>query len=98
MRDLVAAVSAGKVDGHVVLDLDNVEDQEGEADLPIASMVSKKKINLLQMDGEMTLDEFNQAIDLGIKGCEMIYEAQKKTLKEKYASMEAVAVGGDGAD
>lgn len=98
MRDLVAAVSAGKVDGHVVLDLDNVEDQEGDADLPIASMVSKKKINLLQMDGEMTVDEFNQAIDLGIKGCEMIYEAQKKTLKEKYASMEAVAVGGDGAD
>ena len=99
MRDLVAAVSAGKVDGHVILDLDNVEDQEGDADLPVAAMVSKKKINLLQMDGQMTVDEFNTALDLGFTGCEKIYEAQKQVLKEKYASMsETIAVGGNSND
>jgi exosome complex component RRP41 len=99
MRDLVAAVSAGKVDGHVVLDLDNVEDQEGDADLPIAAMVSKKRVSLLQMDGQMTVDEFNQALDLGFTGCEKIYDAQKQVLKEKYASMsETIAVGGNSND
>lgn len=94
MRDLVSAVSAGKVDGHVVLDLDNVEDQEGEADLPVAAMVSKRRVNLLQMDGKMTNEEFEKALDLGFKGCEMIYEAQKKVLKEKFALIG----GGDGGE
>jgi hypothetical protein len=51
------------------------------------------------MDGEMSLDEFNLALDLGLQGCEKIYELQKQILKEKYASMsEAVAVGSHGKE
>jgi exosome complex component RRP41 len=85
MRDLVAAVAVGKVDDTIVLDLTKEEDNWGTTDMPIAIMPRKKAIMLLQMDGHFTLDEFKQALELGIKGCEQIYEVQKRALKEKYS-------------
>jgi len=88
MRDLVAGISAGKVDGVVVLDLMKEEDQWGEADMPIAVMPRRKQITLLQMDGNLTPEEFRQALDLAFKGIEKIYEAQKEALKEKYLPIE----------
>ncbi|MEM1981321.1 MAG: exosome complex exonuclease Rrp41 [Candidatus Hadarchaeales archaeon] len=88
MRDLVAGISAGKVDGVVVLDLMKEEDQWGEADMPIAVMPRRKQITLLQMDGNLTPEEFRQALDLAFKGIEKIYEVQKEALKEKYLPME----------
>jgi exosome complex component RRP41 len=84
MRDLVTGISAGKVDGTVVLDLMKEEDQWGEADMPIAVMPRKKRITLLQMDGNFTREEFRQALDLAFKGVDLIYEAQKEALREKY--------------
>ncbi len=84
MRDLVTGISAGKVDGTVVLDLMKEEDQWGEADMPIAVMPRKKLITLLQMDGNFTPEEFRQAFDLAFKGVELLYEAQKEALREKY--------------
>jgi len=38
LRDLVAACAAGKVDGQIVLDLNDIEDKFGEADLQVALM------------------------------------------------------------
>ena len=38
MKDLVVSCAAGKADGNVVLDLSEIEDKEGEADVPIAIM------------------------------------------------------------
>lgn len=84
MRDLVTGISAGKVDGTVVLDLVKEEDQWGEADMPMAIIPRKKAITLLQMDGHFTPEEFRRALDLAFEGAEKLYEAQKKALKEKY--------------
>ena len=38
MRDLVAACAAGKVDDKIVLDINDTEDKEGGADMPVAYM------------------------------------------------------------
>src|SRR3990170_4618551 len=38
IRDLVTAVSAGKIDDQIVLDLDDIEDKAGQADLPVAML------------------------------------------------------------
>lgn len=84
MRDLVASVAVGKVDGVIVLDLMKEEDQLGTTDMPMAVMPRKKAITLLQMDGHFTAEEFKQAIALGLKGCEQIYAAQREALKERY--------------
>lgn len=95
MRDLVSACAAGKVDGHIVLDLCYVEDQEGEADMPVAYMPKLGQITLLQMDGLMTREEFDRALKLAIKGCEQIYEVQREALKKRYEAIERL-VGGEG--
>lgn len=84
LRELVAACAAGKIEGKVVLDLSDVEDKKGDADLPIAFMPKSNTIGLLQMDGSMTEDELRQALDMGIGACRTIYEMQKDALRRKY--------------
>lgn len=84
MQDLVPACAAGKVDGEIVLDLFDLEDNYGEGDMPVAIIPRKKEITLLQMDGKFTREEFEKAFKLAIKGCMHVYEKQKQALKERY--------------
>ncbi|MFB0514202.1 MAG: exosome complex exonuclease Rrp41 [Candidatus Bathyarchaeia archaeon] len=88
LRDIVSACAAGKVDGRLVLDLNDVEDKEGEADLPLAYMSNLNAITLLQMDGMLTSEEFEQAINLAVEGCKQIYQLQKEALKAKYVEVK----------
>jgi len=90
MKDIPVACAAGKIDGQVVLDLGKDEDNFGQADLPVAISPRTGQILLLQMDGHLTLDEFNQALDLAIKGCYTISEMQKKAIMEKYQKVGEV--------
>jgi exosome complex component RRP41 len=84
MRDIVPACAAGKVEGQIVLDLAKEEDNEGEADVPIAIIPRLNQITLLQMDGQLSEKEVKETIDLGIKGCEEVYKLQVDALKRKY--------------
>lgn len=88
MRGLVPACAAGKVEGRLVLDLNDVEDKEGEADLPLALMPNSNAVTLLQMDGNLTIDEFEQALNMAVEGCKQIHERQKETLKAKYVAVK----------
>jgi exosome complex component RRP41 len=87
MRDLIAGVAVGKADGVLVLDLNEPEDMWGEADLPVAMMPSLDKIVLLQLNGNLTPEEFRQALELAKKGIQTIYELEKKALKERYVEV-----------
>jgi exosome complex component RRP41 len=84
MRELVAACAAGKVDGKVVLDLSDIEDKQGDADLPVAFMPKSNVISLLQMDGSLTEEEFKQALELATNACRKIYDMQREALQQKY--------------
>lgn len=86
MIDVPVACAAGKIAGNVVLDLGKEEDNLGDADLPVAISPRTDEIILLQMDGHLTLDEFNRALDMAIKGCHIVSELQKKAILEKYQS------------
>jgi exosome complex component RRP41 len=88
MRDLVVACASGKVDGHLVLDLNDVEDKEGEADLPLAWIPALNAVTLLQMDGNATLEEFEQLVNMAVEGCKQIYKLQKEALKTKYIAVK----------
>ncbi|MEM0015541.1 MAG: exosome complex exonuclease Rrp41 [Saccharolobus sp.] len=85
MRDLIAGVAVGKADGVIVLDLNEPEDMWGEADMPVAIMPSLNQVTLLQLNGNMTPEEFKQGLDLAIKGINMIYNLEKEALKNKYS-------------
>ena len=84
MKDIPVACAAGKIDGQVVLDLGKQEDNFGEADLPIAIAPRTGEILLLQMDGHLTNEEFNKALEMAMKGCRDVSEIQKKAIMEKY--------------
>lgn len=84
MKDMVVACAAGKSDDKVILDLSEVEDKEGQADVPIAIMPRTGEMTLLQMDGNLTEEEFGQALDLAINGCKIISEKQKAAIKNRY--------------
>ena len=87
MTDIPVACAAGKIAGQIVLDLHKEEDQYGEADLPVAISPRTDEILLLQMDGHMTFEEFNEALELAIKGCHIVSEIQKNAIKEKYENL-----------
>jgi exosome complex component RRP41 len=88
MRDLVAACAAGKVDDKIVLDINDTEDKEGGADMPIAYMPHLDEVTLLQLDGILTKDQFNECVDTAIEGCKKVYEIQKQALMQKYFGNE----------
>lgn len=90
MRDLVVGCSAGKYDGHVILDVGEVEDKEGEADLPIAIMPNLRKVVLLQMDGKLSHEEFKKAFDMALKGAMQLYEEQVSSLTKVLKEMELI--------
>lgn len=84
MRDLVPACAAGKVEEKIVLDINDVEDKEGSADMPLAYMPHLERVTLLQLDGILNQEEFNECLDKALQGCKMIYEIQRKALIRKY--------------
>jgi len=88
MRDLVAACAAGKADGKLIVDLMDTEDKVGEADVPVAFMPNLNAITLLQMDGGLLVDEFENAVNMAIDGCKQLYNLQKEALKSKYVAVE----------
>ena len=91
MRDLIVACAAGKIGDQMVVDLNDVEDKEGEADVPVAYMPSFDAVSLLQMDGQLTTEEFQQAVTLALDGCKQIHVLQKEALKAKYQSIKEAA-------
>ena len=84
MKDLVTSVAAGKVEGQVILDLMQDEDNFGQADLPIAILPRTDEVTLTQMDGDMTPAEIKQAYDMCIKACHDIAKVQREAIIEKY--------------
>lgn len=87
MRGLIAGCAAGKIDGKVVLDLSDIEDKVGEADVPLAMAPDRGEITLLQMDGKLTTSEFTQALRLAEDGIHQIQEMQRAVLLDKYAQI-----------
>ena len=87
MRDLVAGCAAGNLYDKVVLDLDDVEDKQGQGDLPIAYLPNLEKVVLLQSDGVFTPEQYKEALDLLVPACKKIYQLQRDTITEKYSQI-----------
>jgi exosome complex component RRP41 len=88
MRDLVVGIAVGKVDGVLVLDIDEVEDMYGEADMPVAVAPSLGLVTLLQLNGVLTREEFDEALKLALKGAQVIYNIARETLKSRYLGVK----------
>jgi len=90
MKGLVAGVAVGKVEGVLVLDLDELEDSMGEADMPIAGAPDLGLITLFQLNGVLTEEEVEKGLSMAWSAIERIVAMEKEVLKRKYESVEEV--------
>jgi len=70
------------------LDLYDADVKLGAADVPLAFMPNLNAVTLLQMDGILSPDEFEQAVNMAMEGCKKIYAMQKEALKTKYMNVK----------
>lgn len=87
MKDMVSAVSVGRVGEMLCVDLDYAEEayKDGPvADIPIAYVPATDEITLIQMDGEISKDELMNVLELGKDACKRINEIQKQALKQRF--------------
>ncbi len=85
IKDSVAAVSVGIVDGRMLLDLNYEEDSKAEVDMNIVMTGSGKFVEI-QGTGEesvFTEKEANELIKLARKGIKELTKIQKKILEER---------------
>lgn len=86
MKDVVAAVAIGKVDGMMLVDLDYTEEAwEGDvADIPIAMVPSTGEITLLQMDGKVSKDDLLKTIEKAKPTFALIADKIRAAVQERY--------------
>ena len=88
MRSLITSLAVGKIDNELVVDLSGIEDKAGDADLPLALTWYNDELSLLQFDGLINLEEFDQILSKAKEAATRIYEMQQNALKKKYVSVQ----------
>jgi exosome complex component RRP41 len=84
MRDMVVGCTAGKVGNKIVLDLSKEEDNFGQADLPMGILPKSDRVVLMQMDGDLSVEELEQATSMIMKATKRIAQIQREALTKKY--------------
>ncbi|MHA1215484.1 MAG: exosome complex exonuclease Rrp41 [Candidatus Hodarchaeales archaeon] len=88
MRGLVTGCAVGKIEGKIVVDLADVEDKEGQGDMPVAMVYNTGDITLLQCDGQFEPDEVKEGLKLAKEAIGEIYKMQRKALLAKYSQLQ----------
>lgn len=81
-RGLIASVAFGKYKGELLLDLNGDQDKNSDSDCPMAIRYPDEKVVLLQMDGELTINEFFKGLKIGKEGCDKIHKLQIETVSK----------------
>ncbi len=97
MKDLVYSVSVGKVGEDLILDLNMIEDNYSDCDMPMAFSPRNGELLLLQMDGSLTKAQMKKAMEMAIEAGKTITDIQRNALQEAYKKTEAeIKNGNDG--
>jgi ribonuclease PH len=83
VKDSVAAISVGKVDGEILLDLNYEEDSKAEVDMNVVMTGSKKFVEIQgTAEGAVfTKKEMDELIKIAQIGINELTRIQKKSLK-----------------
>ncbi len=84
MRDIPYSVSAGKAGSEILLDLNKLEDNYSDADMPVAISPRNNDVLLMQMDGSLTKDEFEKALGMVLAAGAEITKIQRDALEARY--------------
>ena len=79
----VAAVSVGIIDGVPMLDLNYEEDSSAEVDLNLVAGADGKIVEIQGAAEKLAFgrDQLNELLDLGFKGLDALFAAQKKVIE-----------------
>ena len=88
MRDLVYAVSVGRIDDKMAIDFNMIEDNYSDSDMPLAISPRSNEILLLQMDGGLTKEQLSEGIKMAIDAGKTISKLQKDALMEAYGQAQ----------
>ncbi len=88
MRGTITGCAVGKIEGKIVVDLSDVEDKEGDGDMPVAMIHNSGEITLLQCDGRFTPEEIIEGLKLSNTAIGQIYQIQRKALLSKYSQID----------
>ncbi|MFQ3321418.1 MAG: exosome complex component RRP41 [Candidatus Thalassarchaeaceae archaeon] len=81
MTDMVVSVASGKINDVVVCDLNKEEDNYGEADLPMGVLPNTGEIVFLQMDGDLSPEQFQTAWDYNVNAAMEVHKIMVEALK-----------------
>ncbi|MCL4365414.1 MAG: exosome complex exonuclease Rrp41 [Candidatus Marsarchaeota archaeon] len=84
MTDMPFAVSVGKIGETLVLDMNKIEDNYSDADMPIAISPRTGNLLLLQMDGNLTKEQIRHGVEMVKEAGVEISRVQKEALKSSY--------------
>jgi exosome complex component RRP41 len=87
-KDIVYSVSVGRIDDEIVLDLDMIEDNYSDADMPIAISPRNGNVLLMQMDGGLSKEQFKEAVESVLEAGKTINKVQRAALLELYSKEE----------
>lgn len=82
MRDVIASCAAGYLDSTPLLDLNQTEDSGGGPDVVLALHPGLDKVVLLQSDNKLSIETFEEVMDLGLAGCRAVAAFMKEQLVE----------------
>ena len=83
MKEIPVAIGMGKINGTIVVDLNKIEDNFSDSDVPIA-LNRKNEFLLLQADGLLTKDEFKKICELALEKTKIIRKEQIDAIKDYY--------------
>ena len=83
VKDAVAAISVGIVDGVALLDLEYVEDRDADVDLNLVMTGAGRFVEVQGSGEEATFDraQLDQLLDLGRQGIDAVMAAQRQALE-----------------
>jgi ribonuclease PH len=96
LRDQVAAVSVGHVDGHLALDLCYAEDSTARVDL---NVVATARGGIVEIQGTaegeaVPRSEIDKMVDLALKGVTDLCDVQRRALAEANVDLDKLIIAG----
>ncbi len=89
MKDLVYAVSGARIEDKMAIDVNMIEDNYSDADIPFAISPRNNEVLLLQFDGGVTPEQMKEAEKLVLEAGKTISKIQKDALKKSYEDISA---------
>jgi exosome complex component RRP41 len=83
MKEVPVAIGMGKINGTIVVDLNKIEDNFSDSDVPIA-FNRKNEFLLLQADGLITKEEFRKIYELAVEKSKTVRKEQVDAIKDYY--------------